>query len=81
MHQPVAEGYQVAAGSVEAGSAIAPVNDTVAEHHPHTKAEVSHPYSSETTTNAGLGAQSIDGGTILQDENHERKKRSKCIIQ
>lgn len=81
MHQPAAEGYQVAAGSVEAGSSIAPVNDTLTENHPHTREEVSHPYNSGTAPNAGLGAQSINGGTILQDENRERKKHSKCIVQ
>lgn len=76
---PASSGYQVAAASVNDGNAIAPVGDTLRESRPHTQHEVSHPVESGSSApNAGLGAQSIDGGTILEDK---KRAKSKCILQ
>lgn len=82
LENPGSAGVQVAAGSVESGGGIIPFNDTVPRTSPHNNAETSHPYKESQTVNAGLGAQSIDGGTVLEGEQGAKKeKKKKCIVQ
>lgn len=76
---PASSGYQVAAASVNDGNSISPTGNTLGESRPHTQHETSHPVAEGSSApNAGLGAQSIDGGTILEDS---KRPKGKCIIQ
>lgn len=89
MTEPAAQSMQVAAGSAEVGSSIVPVNEALHETRPHTASEVGRPNQGDSSVNAGLGAQSIDGGTILASEEQsklegkkkKKKKGGKCLVQ
>lgn len=83
LQNPAAAGYQVAAGSAQGGSGIAPVSDTLNRDTPHTQSEISHSYKENTAVNAGLGAQSMDGGKVLKGDHidNDKKKKRSCIVQ
>lgn len=90
MTNPVAQATQVGAGSVQVGNSIVPAvpaqhepthsydNDGAEDHMTPMKRVQS---GQQTAPNAGLGAQGINGGTIMKENNEERKKQGCCIIQ
>lgn len=78
VNEPVAQATQLAGGSIECGSsmppATAPLTNDKKQHGAYSGA-------AKVAPNGGLGAQSIDGGQILQNESKKRTKAAKCVVQ